>query len=89
MPVLIPAPDPEGLLPQRPARELLGWSEATMLRYRNNPKYRHFNFPEAIIINGRCYWRRADILAWIASHAARSHSGFANGRNLAQEGVAR
>jgi predicted DNA-binding transcriptional regulator AlpA len=90
LPVLKPTPpDPEALITQRTAYELLDWSPATIRRFRFNPKYQRHNFPKAIEINGRMYFRRAEILAWMTRQQARSQAGSAHSRDLAQEGAAR
>jgi hypothetical protein len=47
---------------QPEAARLLGdVSAMTMWRWRNNPE---MQFPEAIQVNGRIYFRRAEIVSW-------------------------
>ena len=63
--------DDEALIGIRPLRQLLGdCSEMHVWRLLN--VYTDLRFPHPIKINGRNYWRRREIVAWIAAQANRS-----------------
>jgi predicted DNA-binding transcriptional regulator AlpA len=54
--------DNETRVTQPDAARLLGnVSQMTIWRWRNNPE---LNFPSSIVINGRHYFRRSEILSW-------------------------
>jgi predicted DNA-binding transcriptional regulator AlpA len=55
-------PDSETRITQPDVAKLLGnVSLMTLWRWRNDPT---LNFPRSVEINGRHYFRRAEILAW-------------------------
>jgi predicted DNA-binding transcriptional regulator AlpA len=56
----------ETLVPARKIRERYGVSDMSLWRWLQSEKLR---FPKPIRINGRRYWRVADIRAWEAAPA--------------------
>jgi predicted DNA-binding transcriptional regulator AlpA len=48
-----------------------GVSNQTIWRWRRDPR---LNFPKAIVIRDRLYWREAEITNWLLSQEASSES---------------
>jgi hypothetical protein len=69
--VLAAASDGARVTQPEAARLLGGVSMMTMWRWRHDPE---MNFPEAIEINGRVYFRRAEIVNWQPPSRTSSHS---------------
>jgi len=59
-------PSPEELLPHAAVLDLLNVCSRTVRRWTKNN-----GFPQPIIINGRKYWRRGAVNAWIDAQAGR------------------
>lgn len=64
-----PAPDQDdALIPAKTTRSLCGdISDMTLWRWLNSNK---LDFPEPIRINGRRYWRRSEVKAWLTAQYA-------------------
>jgi predicted DNA-binding transcriptional regulator AlpA len=68
-----PEQDDDALIGGREVRHLLNnCSEMHVWRLLNFPAYAKLRFPKAIKINTRNYWRRRDVLDWIAVQEAAS-----------------
>ncbi|WP_210245946.1 DNA-binding protein [Methylobacterium sp. WL19] len=59
---------PDELLPATPTRMRYGVSDMTLWRWENDPA---LGFPKPIRINGRRYWRIADLQAFEARQASK------------------
>ena len=60
MPTVVQS-NPEDLLPATPVRARYGVSDMTIFRWLNDEK---LGFPKPIRINGRRYWRLAELQAF-------------------------
>ncbi len=58
-----PSEVPDQLIGRRQLRHLIPTSDMTVWRWE-----RAGIFPKHITINGRNYWRRSEINAWLSSH---------------------
>lgn len=67
MPLAVPKSS-DDLLPANAARSRYGVSDMTIFRWLADPK---LGFPQPIRINGRRYWRLADLQAFEARQAER------------------
>lgn len=61
----------EDLLPATPVRARYGVSDMTIFRWLADPK---LGFPQPIRINGRRYWRLADLQAFEARQASKQEA---------------
>jgi predicted DNA-binding transcriptional regulator AlpA len=59
------------LLPATPTRKRYGVSDMTLWRWENDPA---LGFPKPIRINGRRYWRIADLQAFEARQASKQEA---------------
>ena len=55
------ATTPDTLLPGPAVQERFGVTSMSIYRWRKNP---NLGFPAPLSINGRNYWRAADLAAW-------------------------
>lgn len=62
---------PEDLLPATPVRARYGVSDMTIFRWLNDEK---LGFPKPIRINGRRYWRIADLQAFEARQSSKQEA---------------
>lgn len=70
--MLLPVSEPTGgLLPATSVRLRYGVSDMTLGRWLANPP---LEFPQPIRINGRRYWRMADLLAFEARQASKEQA---------------
>lgn len=61
-------PQEDAYIPARTTRTLCGGvSDMTLWRWLNSSK---LDFPEPIRINGRRYWRRSEVNAWLTAQRA-------------------
>ncbi|OXE42989.1 transcriptional regulator [Methylobacterium radiotolerans] len=67
MPLAVPKSN-EDLLPASVARARYGVSDMTIFRWLADPR---LGFPQPIRINGRRYWRLADLQAFEARQASK------------------
>jgi predicted DNA-binding transcriptional regulator AlpA len=70
MPLAVPKTS-EDLLPATPVRARYGVSDMTIFRWLADPK---LGFPQPIRINGRRYWRLADLQAFEVRQASRKEA---------------
>jgi predicted DNA-binding transcriptional regulator AlpA len=70
MPLPVPKPT-EVLLPATPTRKRYGVSDMTLWRWENDAD---LGFPKPIRINGRRYWRIADLQAFEARQASKQEA---------------
>ncbi len=67
MPLAVPQPN-ESLLPATAVRARYGVSDMTIFRWLADPR---LSFPQPIRINGRRYWRIADLQAFEERQASK------------------
>ena len=70
MPLAVPKSN-EDLLPASVARARYGVSDMTIFRWLADPK---LGFPQPIRINGRRYWRLADLQAFEVRQASKQEA---------------
>jgi predicted DNA-binding transcriptional regulator AlpA len=70
MPLPVPKSN-DDLLPAAPIRARYGVSDMTIFRWLANPK---LGFPQPLRINGRRYWRLADLQAFEVKQSARKEA---------------
>jgi predicted DNA-binding transcriptional regulator AlpA len=58
------------LLPKRASAKRCGINERSVVRYAEDERYSHLNFPKPTIINGRRFWVEAEIEAWVQARIA-------------------
>lgn len=70
MPLAVPKSS-EDLLPAAQVRARYGVSDMTVFRWLADPK---LDFPDPLRINGRRYWRLADLQSFEARQASRKEA---------------